>query len=350
MAKAKKLPSGNWRVNQYIGKDESGKRIYKSFTAPTALEAEFIALEYLRDSNRIKKPQNLTVQEAIQRYVDSKSAVLSPSTIREYVRMAGTMLPGLSCLPLNKINNELIQIEVNREALTLSSKTIANHVGLLNAALSVYLPDFRIRVSLPKRVKKEAVIPKRDELLRLIADTKGTDMEIAILLAAFNGLRRGEIAALHVNDIDFKNGLIHINKSMVLNSKKEWVIKAPKTYAGSRTESLSTYVLTAVNRKRGLEGRLVHLTPAQITDRFTKLRNKLNMQQVSFHKLRHYFASMMHELNIPDKYAMKRMGHTTDNMLKMVYQHVIDEKDKEIDAQINDRINQFMQHEMQHEK
>lgn len=33
MAKAKKLPSGSWRVNQYVGKDADGKRVYKSFTA-----------------------------------------------------------------------------------------------------------------------------------------------------------------------------------------------------------------------------------------------------------------------------------------------------------------------------
>ena len=35
MAKAKKLPSGNWRVKAYIGVGEDGKKKYKSFTATT---------------------------------------------------------------------------------------------------------------------------------------------------------------------------------------------------------------------------------------------------------------------------------------------------------------------------
>ncbi len=45
MASAKKLPSGSWRVNLFIG-TEDGKRKYKSFTAATKREAEFQAAQY----------------------------------------------------------------------------------------------------------------------------------------------------------------------------------------------------------------------------------------------------------------------------------------------------------------
>ena len=44
--RAKKLPSGNWRVNLYIGTDPDGKKRYKSFTAATKKEAEYQAAEY----------------------------------------------------------------------------------------------------------------------------------------------------------------------------------------------------------------------------------------------------------------------------------------------------------------
>ena len=46
MAKAKKLPSGSWRVRVYDGKGADGKDRYKSFTAATKREAEFLAAEY----------------------------------------------------------------------------------------------------------------------------------------------------------------------------------------------------------------------------------------------------------------------------------------------------------------
>ena len=73
MAKAKKLPSGSWRVNQYVGKDKNGKRIYKSFTASSKKEAEFMAAEYVllyKDKNSANHI-NLTLGDAIDMYIDS---------------------------------------------------------------------------------------------------------------------------------------------------------------------------------------------------------------------------------------------------------------------------------------
>ena len=46
MATAKKLPSGEWRIQKYIGKDDNGKRIYKYFTASTKKEVEYLAAEF----------------------------------------------------------------------------------------------------------------------------------------------------------------------------------------------------------------------------------------------------------------------------------------------------------------
>ena len=53
-------------------------------------------------------------------------------------------------------------------------------------------------------------------------------------------------------------------------------------------------------------------------------------------------------LGVPDKYAMGRMGHSTTNMLKSVYQHLQQEKEKAFSTQINAFFDE-MQHEMQHE-
>ena len=51
MAKAKKLKSGNWRVLVYEYTDEQKKRHYKSFTAPTKKEAEYMAADYALNRN-----------------------------------------------------------------------------------------------------------------------------------------------------------------------------------------------------------------------------------------------------------------------------------------------------------
>lgn len=43
MAKAKKLHSGNWRTQVFDYKDSNGKSHYKSFTAETKAESEYLA-------------------------------------------------------------------------------------------------------------------------------------------------------------------------------------------------------------------------------------------------------------------------------------------------------------------
>ena len=93
MAKAKKLPSGNWRVNLYDYTDPaSGKRIYKSFTAATKKEAEYMAAEYKLDGKqRTASAGDMTLKEAYTRYIDSKTNVLSPSTAEA---------PGMTCKTL----------------------------------------------------------------------------------------------------------------------------------------------------------------------------------------------------------------------------------------------------------
>jgi hypothetical protein len=73
MATPKKLPSGNWRVQVFVGYDENGKRIKKSFTAPTKKEASYLASDFI--INKKKKATDKTLLEAIDEYLELKSNV-----------------------------------------------------------------------------------------------------------------------------------------------------------------------------------------------------------------------------------------------------------------------------------
>ena len=86
MAKAKKLPSGNWRVKAYIGVGEDGKKKYKSFTAPTKKEAEYMASEYLMDSKYKSAADKILFKDAMLNMIELKKPVISPSTYRQYMQ------------------------------------------------------------------------------------------------------------------------------------------------------------------------------------------------------------------------------------------------------------------------
>ncbi len=108
MAKAKKLPSGNWRVQVYAGKDESGKKIMKSFTAPTRRQSKANAAIYLTAKKESEQTE-LTVGQAIDSYIHAKENVLSPVTIRCYRKYREKWLQGLMEIPVSELNNILVQ-------------------------------------------------------------------------------------------------------------------------------------------------------------------------------------------------------------------------------------------------
>lgn len=341
MAKAKKLPSGSWSCLAYShteivnGKE---KRIYERFTAPTKKEAEFLAAEFQLQKKQRKSPQNITVKQAITSYIESKSNIVSASTVRTYYLTVNRYFPIIGDMPLSKLTQEDIQKDINTVSAYLAPKTVKNIHGLLSATLAVYLPNFRLNTSLPKKEKKEAYIPTESDIRLLLKMVEGDELYIPLLLACSLGLRRGEIAGLKWSDIDFKKATLTVRTSVVLTRQNTWHEKPPKSYAGYRTLDLPDFLLQQLKEERNCRPGSNHVTdlkPSHITNRFANLLRRSGLPHFRFHDLRHYYASIMLANNIPDKYAMKRMGHTTNSMLKNIYQHTLDQKDKEVTEIIN---------------
>ena len=341
MAKAKKLPSGSWSCLAYSHTeliDGKKKRIYERFTAPTKKEAEFLAAEFQINKRQLQSPQNITVRTAIYNYIDSKSNIVSASTLKTYLSTAERYYPVIGDMPLSKLTQEAVQKDINTISAYLAPKTVKNIHGLLSAALAVYLPNFRLNTSLPKKEKFETYIPTESDIRLLLKMTEGKEFYIPLLLACCLGLRRGEICGLKWADVDFKKATLTVKTSVVLTKDNTWYEKPPKSYAGYRTLDLPDFVLRKLKAEKKLHPDSIHITemkPSSITLRFVALHKRSGLPHFRFHDLRHYYASMMLANNIPDKYAMKRMGHATNSMLKTVYQHITDQKDKEVTKIIN---------------
>lgn len=330
MAKAKKLPSGSWRVQ--VCKD-GAKR---SFTAGSKKEAEYQAAAWVRSAEE-EKIENITIGAAMEKYCKDKENVLSPATIRGYKAINRSHFLELQKEKLSKVTNAQIQAAVNAEAATLSPKTVANAYSFLSAVIKQYRPEMNVHARLPKRKKTEAYIPEPGTIDALLKDTRERDVEmyIAILLASCMGLRRGEICGLDWEDFDFTAKTCRIGKSRVKNDDEEWIIKEPKTESGYRVVPVSDVVINALQPLAGT-GRIISMTPNALTDRFIRIRNRFGLGDLRFHGLRHYMASVMLALGVPDKYAIEIMGHATSNMLKTVYQHTMAFKRDESVEKINE--------------
>ena len=332
MSDAKKLPSGKWRNLLYVGKDANGKRKYESFTADTKLEANLLAMERARELeqgiNKERTPSTITVGEAIDQYINDRDGILSPKTVREYKGLRKNCLQSIMHLRLPQLNTSNVQRAINNDSKRLSPKSVRNAYALFKSALKSINPELEYAVILPKLRKKEIKIPTAEELERILDEVRDTNLEIPVLLGATCGLRRGEISAIDVNrDIDYQRCVITINKAMANNDQNEWIIKDTKTTSSERSLKAPQWV---VERIAEIKDSYIPITPDNLTHYFREACDRVGVD-IHFHCLRHYFASTLLALGVPDKYAMKRTGHATPNMLKNVYQHIMDQKDVEID-------------------
>lgn len=342
MKPATQLPSGSWRVQVYLYKDADGKRHYKSFTAPTADEAEYAALEWKLGKSK-EKPDDITLHEAIKRYTDSKINVLSPSTIKSYIGINKNYFNGaLGNTKLINLNNTNVQIWISDMSSKLSPKTVRCAHALLTSALDMFAPDIKLKTTLPAKRKPDLYTPSDDDIKKLLNHINGKELEIAVLLAAFGPMRRGEICALESSDI--KGNTVDVNKSMVIGPDKQWHIKQPKTYGSYRKIEFPDFVIARICN---IDGRIVKATPAQISNRFKRAIISAKLPHFRFHDLRHYAASIMHAIGVPDQYILQRGGWISDNVMKSVYRNAIDTESVKQNKKINDHFG-GMQHDMQH--
>lgn len=344
MPTAKKLPSGSWRCQvfshyEHIPMPDGSikkKRIYQSFTCDIKSDkgkriCENMATAWAVDKENQSSEYNKSLGEAMDEYIEKRSAVLSPSTIKEYKRTRRCHLQGLMNKKLHSITQQMIQAEINREALSHSPKSVKNMHGLLSAVFRTYRPDFALKTDLPKKVRPKIYVPSDTDVQTLMDAVKGTPLEIPVLLAAFGPMRRGEICALDSSHID--GNIVHVEFSMALDENNKWVKKRPKSYAGDRYIEFPDFVIDKIKDRDGM---IVNLLPFQISNHFDRVLKKAGLPHFRFHDLRHYSASIQHALGIPDAYIMQRGGWGNDGVLKEVYRHVMEEKTAEMNRKAND--------------
>lgn len=325
--KPTKLPSGRWRVQVLV----DGRRVGQTFD--TEKEAIYWAAGIKTKNKEAEiSPHNITVSAAVDRYIESKSSILSPSTIAGYKKIKDNLMDAISATKLGDLTQEKVQRWVNTLSKDKSPKTVANAHGLLSAVLGEYRPSMTLRTTLPQKVKPSIKIPSEAEIKAILATAKGTKYELPIVLAVWLGLRQSEILGLTWDCID--GDKIHIRQAIVMGENGP-VEKGTKTYSGTRTIRLPDYIKQLLDAAPHKGDHIVNMSGKAIYSGFSRICEKAGVPHFRFHDLRHTNASIMLATGVPDKYSMKRMGHATNNMLKTTYQHTIKEKETEYDQRID---------------
>ncbi len=360
MAKRKRgeLPSGNIRRQIYdhsepvfdkngipiidpkTGKQKK-KRIYKSVTAESAAEANKAATE-IKLQKQYVKPVNMTLYEAIDKYIETSNAILSPSTIRGYRTIQRNAFRQIMGVKIEKISTEMLKEAVNLECRRtkgkknpkpISAKTISNEYGLISTVLKTYIPTLNTDIKLPQIEHNQHELSSPDVIYNMV---KGTEIELPVMLAMWLSFTESEILGLTKSKSISSDGNYITVKEVIIKDEnhKEVVKNKGKQPTRDRTLRIPEYIKNLIANAPG--DRLVPLTGAALTQRWAKLVKKTGIPHMTFHDLRHVNASIMTLLNIPDKYAQDRGGWKTDKIMKSTYMQTFSIERIEVDKRIDE--------------
>lgn len=317
MPTAKKLKSGNWNCVVYSHTTPDGKRHYESFTAPTKQQAELKATKFSASKKR-NKSGGITLENAIERYIEAKRGVLSPSTIRSYVNMSKSYFESIKNIAIDRLTTEDIQTYISELSQSRAPKTVKNAYALITASIAFFNPEIKFAVKLPPKTittKLEAT----DEDIKALYEHASDWLKICIQLSAFGSLRRGEIASLKYKDI--QGDYVYVHSDMIMDENNKWIYKEiPKNMMSVRYARLPHKVIELIGMGDP-EAFIIQHNPNTISKMFIKLRQRLGIN-VRFHDLRHYYASIGAVIGIPDVYLADFGGWRHDSpVLKNTYQN-----------------------------
>ncbi len=369
-----KRGKNSYRLTVSEGFDLNGRpMIHRKTIHGTKKEAEVELAKFVTEvqNGLVIDGKSLKFSEFVEVWKrDYGSKELAPTTYKRYCRMLETrILPYFGHFYINKIrptdimkfydllekDTQLVRKKGNNGSKTkkpLSGKTILEHHRLLRAMLhrAVYWqlivsnPAERVQ---PPRAKK----PKRrsydDEQTKILLENlekltvEDTKYKVAIILTIFTGVRLGELMGLEWQDVDFRNGIISINRSSQYLSDMGVFTKVPKTEISIREIAIPEFIISLLEEYKlwyedqkliygelwtnsdrlfvQADGKPMH--PSTISKWFVKYVGTIGLPVINFHGLRHTNASLLVAQNVDIAVVSARLGHAQISTTLDFYVH-----------------------------
>jgi integrase len=257
------------------------------------------------------------------------------------------ILPSLGAVPLSQLNTARIRSwHATLLATGPGASSVAKCYRLLRTILTTAVEDGLI-VSNPCSIKGAGIEPADERTLptlaqvNALADAIQPQLRLLVILAAFSGLRRGELLALTRGDIDLLHRSVDVRRQRLETRGGNHLVGPPKTDAGRRTLVLPGIVVpeleahlaqwVAPDRDAllfpGARGGPLRLCVWQ--REWTRARRSVGLEQVHLHDLRHVAGTLAAATGASTKELMHRLGHASPRAA-LRYQHATAQRDEAI--------------------
>lgn len=362
-----KRGNNKWRFR--ITKD--GQKYTKTFDG-TQAEAKRAHKEFLIDVERgqIGTNENMKFKELAQLVHDEYVKIHCRIRTQEIYQSNynNHILPIFGEMKISNIKPLHIQKLVNEMGKIYKSSTISSCMSVLSRTFDMaekwgLLKESPYRhIDLPKRRKNNNTellsIDEIKKLLDLYENESNLMHKSAFYLAIGCGLRNSEIRALTLDDIDFKNNIINVNKQIgQYRDKNGQIIEGEiptKTEGSTRKiyapnfvmETLKQYIDNLPYLPMSKQIFWSHLTRKPISKhclskRFTNLLKNNDLPNIRFHDLRHLQATLLIHSGVDIQAISNRLGHSQIRTTLDVYTHGIDEIDRQAVSKLEGAISEI---------
>lgn len=356
----KKLSEGKYLLRLSCGFDEFGKRVQPSKTVycSSDREAERLLMDFYRERDRLNAAQNakipVTLADLYADWYDNHVAInLTPKTAEFYTLLwnnhlkSGGKLKIKNAAPknihklLSDINGDRTRNAAYKMLKAMFNKAVKWGYIADNPCSHITAPRYKAG---EKKTLTEADIKAVTEAL----PQEEPKYRAMFYFAAVCGLRRQEILGLKWSDIDFKNKMFTIKRAATSIKNQGTVSKDTKTASSHRTLYLTDEleaVLSLCKQEQNTQrikcgdkwinedwiftqwnGKLMNLqTPSHWWSDFS---NRLGIEGVTFHGLRHTAATFMIKNNVPISAVSGVLGHAQISTTLNTYTHVIEDTKK----------------------
>lgn len=286
-------------------------------------EAEKIKSAYLADKRLPQSKSDLTLGDALERYITAKAGVLSPSTVCGYRILQRNRFTDQQARPIHSLTAMEWQKAVSAEAQRVSPKTLRNAVSLCSAAVKFVTGSPLPAVKLPGVVRTDVEFLRPDDIRRFVDVAAGTKYAVPLLLA-LSGLRISEIYGLDWKDIPPNAKMIRIRGAAVPDEHRKLVKKPQnKTATSSRDVPILIPALSAaLERDRQPQGCVSPVQEWALRKALRRICVENGFPPVTMHGLRHSFASLCYHLQIPQRQVMELGGWSDYMTVQKIYTHI----------------------------
>jgi integrase len=324
-----------------------GRRKRRWFYGATKREAETKRDDAIaREGGRLGAAQVGTVGAFVDRWLSEVDRSAQPTTAAVYrgvwakhcePRIGKKRLSSFKPCDVSVFYDQLLAANVGRAAIS-KAKVVMHRAFQVARRRRDFVGDnpFAL-VAAPRYQAKERKSLTLEQARRFIAVALQSSDRYAgaIVLAISCGLRWGEVFGLVWGDVDWVNGVLSVRRSLQ-QVGRAFSFSEGKTETARRKITLPSMAIEALRRRQaiaeqdGPEGLVFTSIAGTPVDRhdfrerhFKRLLKAAEVPVVSFHELRHSFATLQFQLGQPTKVVSEILGHSGPGITARLYQHVI---------------------------